>query len=121
MFDENFFLYYSDEDICRKARDIKKSVIQLSSVKAVHSHGISKVKNVFKRIYLRTYNFTYDELYYFFKIGKNNSSYDKLKKILNHIYLSLFLIFFYLDFLNQFIIFPKLKHLKTFQKNMITR
>ena len=45
----------------------------------------------------------------------------KLKKILNHIYLSLFLIFFYLDFLNQFIIFPKLKHLKTFQKNMITR
>ena len=48
-----------------------------------------------------------------------------LEKLVNynidHIYLSLFLIFFYLYFLNQFIIFPKLKHLKTFQKNMITR
>ena len=29
MFDENLFLYYLDEDICRRARDIKKTVIQL--------------------------------------------------------------------------------------------
>ena len=116
MYDENFFLYYLDEDICRRARDMKKSIIQLSSVKAVHSHGISKVKNVFKRVYLRTYNFTYDELYYFFKIGKNNSSYNKIKKnIKSYLFKFIFNIFLF-RFSKSIYYFSKIKAFKDFSK-----
>ena len=69
MFDENFFLYFLDEDICRRAFIKKKSTIQMSTVKAIHDHGIPKTKNFFKKIFLRNYHFTYDELYYHFLIN----------------------------------------------------
>ena len=105
-----------DEDICRRARTLKKTVIQLSNVKAIHSHGISKVKNVFKRVYLRTYYFTYDELYYFFKIGKNNSTYDKLKKnIKSYLFKFIFNIFLF-RFSKSIYYFSKIKAFKDFSK-----
>lgn len=80
MFDENFFLYFLDEDICRKAFLKKKSTIQMSTVKAIHVHGIPKTKNFFKKIFLKSYHFTYDELYYHFKINNHNEILNKLKK-----------------------------------------
>jgi len=80
MFDENFFLYFLDEDICRKAFKKKKSTIQMSAVKAIHVHGIPKTKNFFKKIFLKSYHFTYDELYYHFKINNHNKIFSKLKK-----------------------------------------
>ena len=49
MFDENLFLFFLDEDICKRALNKKKSTIQLSNVSAIHVHGISKVKNRLKR------------------------------------------------------------------------
>ena len=80
MFDENFFLYFLDEDICRRAFIKKKSTIQMSTVKAIHDHGIPKTKNFFKKIFLRNYHFTYDELYYHFKINNHNEFFNKLQK-----------------------------------------
>ena len=80
MFDENFFLYFLDEDICRRAFIKKKSTIQMSTVKAIHDHGIPKTKNFFKKIFLRNYYFTYDELYYHFKINNHNEIFNKLQK-----------------------------------------
>ena len=80
MFDENFFLYFLDEDICRRAFIKKKSTIQMSTVKAIHDHGIPKTKNFFKKIFLRNYHFTYDELYYHFKINNHNEIFNKLQK-----------------------------------------
>ena len=80
MFDENFFLYFLDEDICRKAFMKKKSTIQMSTVKAIHVHGIPKTKNFFKKIFLRNYHFTYDELYYHFKINNHDKLFSKLQK-----------------------------------------
>ena len=80
MFDENFFLYFLDEDICRRAFIKKKSTIQMSTVKAIHDHGLPKTKNFFKKIFLRNYHFTYDELYYHFKINNHNEIFNKLKK-----------------------------------------
>lgn len=80
MFDENFFLYFLDEDICRKAFLKKKSTIQMSTVKATHVHGIPKTKNFFKKIFLKSYHFTHDELYYHFKINNHNKILSKLKK-----------------------------------------
>jgi len=80
MFDENFFLYFLDEDICRRAFIKKKSTIQMSTVKAIHDHGLPKTKNFFKKIFLRNYHFTYDELYYHFKINNHNEIFNKLQK-----------------------------------------
>lgn len=80
MFDENFFLYFLDEDICRRAFIKKKSTIQMSTVKAIHDHGIPKTKNFLKKIFLRNYHFTYDELYYHFKINNHNEIFNKLQK-----------------------------------------
>ena len=80
MFDENFSLYFLDEDICRRAFIKKKSTIQMSTVKAIHDHGLPKTKNFFKKIFLRNYHFTYDELYYHFKINNHNEIFNKLQK-----------------------------------------
>ena len=86
MYDENFFLYYSDFDLCRRILKSKKTIIQIFEAKAQHDHGEIKVKNALKRIFIRNYNFTFDELYYFFKINQHYEKYKNLKKkLLNYI------------------------------------
>ena len=80
LFDENFFLYYSDFELCRRIINRKKSIIQIFDAKAQHVHGQLKVKNLLKRIFIRNYHFTFDELYYFFKINKHSEIFNKLKK-----------------------------------------
>ena len=80
LLDENYFLYFVDYDLCRMIRQKNKSVIQVYAAKAQHSHGQSKVKNALKRTFLRSYHFTYDELYYYYKIKKHYDKYEKLKK-----------------------------------------
>ena len=51
LFDEIFFLYFSDDDLCRKIKKKDRYIIQVFDSKCIHSHGISKVKNVFEKIY----------------------------------------------------------------------
>ena len=80
LFDENFFLYYLDFELCRRIINRKKSIIQIFDTKAQHVHGQLKVKNFLKRIFIRNYHFTFDELYYFFKINKHSEIFNKLKK-----------------------------------------
>ena len=80
LYDENFFLFFLDFELCRRIKQKKKSVIQIFDAKAQHEHGKSKVKNILKRIFIRNYNFTFDELYYFFKIKKHYEIFKKLKK-----------------------------------------
>ena len=80
FFDENFFLYFLDFDFCRKVIHQKKSIIQVFESKAIHSHGSLKVKNLFKKIFLRNYHFTFDELYYYFKINKHHKIFNELEK-----------------------------------------
>ena len=85
MFDNNLFLYFPDKDICRRGFLKKKSTILLSKVRAIHSHGVPKTKNFFKKIFLRNYHFTFDELYYYYKINKHHEIFKKLKnKIPNY-------------------------------------
>jgi len=68
MFDEKYFIFYEDDDLCKRVRLIKKSVIQIHNVKAVHQHGQGKsVKNSLKRLFIVNYNMTFSELYYFYK------------------------------------------------------
>ena len=80
LFDENFFLYYLDFELCRRIINRKKSIIQIFDAKAQHVHGQLKMKNLLKRIFIRNYNFTFDELYYFFKINKHSEIFKNLKK-----------------------------------------
>ena len=80
LFDENFFLYYLDFELCRRIINRKKSIIQIFDAKVQHIHGQLKVKNLLKRIFIRNYNFTFDELYYFFKINKHFEIFNNLKK-----------------------------------------
>ena len=91
LFDENFFLYFSEFDICRRAIDRKKSIIQVFNSKAQHVHGQIKVQNFLKKIFIRNFHFTFDELYYFYKINKHHDIFNKLKKkIPNYLFKFLF-------------------------------
>ena len=78
LYDENLFLYFLDDELCKRIRDKKKAVIQVLSAKATHEHGQIKVKNPIKRTFLRNFNFTFDELYYFYKIKKHEKLFNQL-------------------------------------------
>ena len=69
-----------DYDLCRRIRNIKKSAIQINEVKVKHVHGNLKVRNIYKKIFSRNYNFSYDELIYFYNISKYETRFNKLKK-----------------------------------------
>ena len=80
MFDEKYFIFYEDDDLCKRVRLIKKSVIQIHNVRAVHQHGQGKsVKNSLKRLFIVNYNMTFSELYYFYKNNDHHEKYNRLK------------------------------------------
>ena len=93
LFDENFFIFFSDDDLCRKIKKKNKHIIQVFDSKCIHSHGISKVKNVFEKIYLREHYYLLDKFHYFHKsvshkdIMKN--IFDKKNNYLIKIFFSL--------------------------------
>ena len=80
LYDEIFFLYYLDFELCRRIINRKKSIIQIFDAKVQHAHGHIKVRNPLKKIFIKDFNFTFDELYYFFKIKKHHDIFFKLKK-----------------------------------------
>ena len=80
LLDEKFFLYFLDDDFCRRIKSIKKSIIQVYSAKATHAHGYLKVKNRFKKILFANYYFYFEELYYLYKINSHQQKYNSLKK-----------------------------------------
>ena len=82
MFDEKFFIYFSDDDLCRRISLLKKSIIQIYNSKCIHTHGIIKLKNKYIGKFVRENNYTFDHLYYYFKINKNHY---EIKKIFNKI------------------------------------
>ena len=57
LFDEEFFLYFLDYDLCRRIKNINKSVIQVYKAKAIHTHGQLKIRNRLKKIFFRNYFF----------------------------------------------------------------
>ena len=98
MFNENLFIFFSDDELCKKIIGINKHVIQIYNSKCIHVHGISKVKNKFYKIYLKELYFTLDELVYFKNI--TDQKINKLKsKILNYC-LKIIVCFFTLKFFN---------------------
>ncbi len=98
MFNEKLFIYFSDDDLCKKIKNIGKHIIQIYKSKCVHVHGISKVKNKFKSVYLKELYFTLDELIYFKNI--NNNKEDKLKSKLLKYFFKILVSLFLFRFLN---------------------
>ena len=85
-FDENFFLYFSDHDLCRKIKKLKKYIIQSKEATCIHQHGNLKIKNKLKKTFIREFHFTFDQLYYFQKSNKKNDILVKYeKKFLNYL------------------------------------
>ena len=116
LFDENFFLYYEDDDLCRKIKKKNMSVIQIYDAKAQHIHGHSKVENLLKRTFLRNYHFTYDELYYYFKVNMHDEKYRKLKKKLSNYIIKLIISFITLRFNKSVYYFAMIKAFYDFNK-----
>jgi len=90
LFDEEFFLYFLDFDLCRRIKEQKKAIIQVYNSKAIHTHGTLKIKNRLKKIFFRNYFFEYEELYYFYKVNLHKEKYNKLKKKIPNYLLKLF-------------------------------
>ena len=87
LFDENLFLYFGDYEMGRRIIKTKRSIIQIYDAKVRHEHGKIKVKNLLKKTFIINYNFTFDELYYFFKINKHHEILKNIKKKLpNYIF-----------------------------------
>jgi N-acetylglucosaminyl-diphospho-decaprenol L-rhamnosyltransferase len=114
--DENFFMYYEDDDLCRKIKKKNMSVIQIYNAKAQHMHGQSKVKNALKRTFIRNYHFTFDELYYYFKINMHQKKYKNLKKKLPNYIFKLIINFLILRFNKSVYYFSIIKAFYDFNK-----
>ena len=105
--DENFFLYYEDDDLCKRIKKINMSVIQIIDAKAQHIHGHSKVKNKLKRTFIRNYHFTHDELYYYFKDAKHYEKFNYLKKKIPNYIIKIIINFFIFRFNQSVYYFSK--------------
>ncbi len=116
LFDENFFLYYLDFELCRRIINKKKSIIQIFDSKVQHVHGHLKMKYLLKRIFIRNYNFTFDELYYFFKINKHSEKVKKLKKKIPKYITKSIINFFLLRFTQSVYYFSKVAAFYKFKK-----
>ena len=116
LFDENFFLYFLDDDLCRRIKRIKKSIIQVSNSKAVHTHGQLKVKNKLKKIFFRNYYFSYEELYYFYKINFHQEKYYEIKKKIPKYFLKMILNLFIIRLEKFVYYFAKILAFNRFRK-----
>ena len=94
MFDENFFLYYSDDDLCRKIGKINRSIIQIYDAKCQHTHGLLVETNKYLKTFIREYNLAHDALTYYHKIDDAkylNIAKKKTKSYLYKFFLKLLL------------------------------
>jgi N-acetylglucosaminyl-diphospho-decaprenol L-rhamnosyltransferase len=65
FFDESFFLYYEDDDLCHRVFNAKKSIIINPEVKLVHSsRGSVRGKNPLKSEYIRGYHHAQSKILY---------------------------------------------------------
>lgn len=72
FFDETFFLYFEDTDLCDRVYKVKKKIIVTTDSYCVHSKiGNDKHKNNYKNLFIHTISFINSQLYYFKKNNKN--------------------------------------------------
>lgn len=116
--DPDFFIYYMDDDLCRRIKLHKKSVIQVFDSKAIHKHGTLKVAGNLNKIFVRNFHFTFDELYYYFKNNTHLQKVKILKKKLPKYFFKTFVNLFLFRFEKSVYYFSKiLAFLKFIQKS----
>lgn len=63
FFDENFFLYYEDEDLCQRVFNAKKEIILVPDIEITHlSRGSVKGRNPLKSEFIRGYHHAQSKL-----------------------------------------------------------
>ena len=107
LFDENFFLYYSDDDLCRRVKKLNKTVIQVYQAKCIHQHGSLKIKNIFVKKFIREYNLKFDHFYYYYKVNKHQVVLNSFKKKIPSLVIKFFIKIFSLNFLKAVEIFSQ--------------
>ena len=107
LFDENFFLYYSDDDLCRRVKKLNKTVIQVYQAKCIHQHGVLKIKNIFVKKFIREYNLKFDHFYYYYKVNKHQVVLNSFKKKIPSLVIKFFIKIFSLNFLKAVEIFSQ--------------
>jgi len=108
LFDENFFIYFSDDDLCRRIKKFNKTIIQVHNAKSMHQHGEIKVKNKYLKKFIREFNFSKDRYYYFYKTDNHRTSLDAFKKKLPSLFIKLFVKILFLRFLDIVEIYSRL-------------
>ena len=100
-FDENFFLYFEENDFCLRSHKINKNY-QINNIKVKHDVGKSvEIKNEKEQIEqnnLRTWHFIWSKFYYY---KKNYNYLFALKKIIPNIIKSIKKIIFSLITFNK--------------------
>ena len=119
LFDENFFLYFSDDDLCRRIKSLKKTTVQVFDAKCIHQHGILKVKNKFLKIFIREYNYTFDKFYYFFKVKKHEKLISSFKKRIPNYIIRFFIKFLIFKISDSVSIFSRLYAYYKFKSKFI--
>ena len=100
LFDENFFIYFSDDDLCRRVKNFNKSVIQIYDARSIHQHGEIKVKNKYIKKFIREFNFSKDQYYYFYKINRHHDLLKSFKKKLPSLFIKLLIKIIFFRFLD---------------------
>ena len=121
LFDENFFLYYSDDDLCRRVKKLNKTVIQVYQAKCVHQHGILKIKNIFVKKFIREYNLKFDHFYYYYKVNKHQVVLNSFKKKIPSLVIKFFIKIFSLNFLKAVEIFSQVFAYYKFKFKILNR
>jgi N-acetylglucosaminyl-diphospho-decaprenol L-rhamnosyltransferase len=68
FFDNNFFMYFEDVDLCDRIKDAGFEIIETPSSFCFHHKGISNIGS-FKSSYIAISSFKFSEIYYFSKFG----------------------------------------------------
>lgn len=79
-FDEDFFMYFEDNEICDRVHKYNRSVIEIPDAKMVHMQGLSSNKNIFTSIKLSIIHKISEYIYY----KKNFSRFKLYSIILKH-------------------------------------
>ena len=121
FFDENFFLYFSDDDLCRRIKNKNRSIIQIFDAKCIHQHGNLKIKNIYSKMFIREYNYFFDKLYYYLKIEKHQNLVISFQKKLPNLILKLFLKLIAFQILDVVKIFSKILAYYNFKRKFLRR
>ena len=121
IFDESFFLYFSDDDLCRRVYEAGKHIMQSFDSKCIHQHGNIKIGNIFIKKFIREYNFTFDRFYYFFKLNKHEKLILDFKKKMPSYYIKFLLKMISLNLVGAIGIYAKLLAYYKFKTNFIRR